>query len=61
MAVISILEDNKGTDRNSKDGRQRNPVNMNGEVLICNICTSVFHWQRDYPDSYKNGKKRKSK
>lgn len=46
-------------DRNSKDNRQRNPVDMKGEVSRCNICGSVFHWQRDCPDSYENRKKKK--
>ncbi|XP_057309261.1 uncharacterized protein LOC130647426 [Hydractinia symbiolongicarpus] len=48
-------------DRNSKGNRQRNPVDINGEISRCNICGSVFHWQRDCPDSYENRKKKKKK
>ncbi|XP_057299172.1 uncharacterized protein LOC130629827 [Hydractinia symbiolongicarpus] len=32
---------------------------MNGEISRCNICGSVFYWQRDCPDSYENRKKKK--
>ena len=32
--------------------RRLNPVDYNGEVSLCSVCGSKYHWARSCPDSY---------
>ena len=36
---------------NLKSTRRLNPVNYNGEISLCSVCGSKFHWARNCPDN----------
>ena len=36
---------------NFKSTRRLNPVNYNGEISLCSVCGSKFHWVRNCPDN----------
>eukprot|EP00111_Clytia_hemisphaerica_P016506 TCONS_00048945-protein len=51
-----------GAERRQQDGKpRRNPAGPDGAPSTCMVCGSVFHWVRDYPDSYDNLMKHKNK
>ena len=39
--------------------QKTNPLDKNGEISKCNVCGSIYHWTKQYPDSYENKTKPK--
>lgn len=38
----------------SRGGRKQNPFDKHGNVSLCRICNSKFHWANKCPDAYEN-------
>ena len=39
--------------------RKTNPLDKNSKISKCNICSSIYHWAKQCPHSYKNKSKSK--
>ena len=42
----------QGPSDSQKSRRKLNPLDYNGQVSLCSVCGSRFHWARDCPDAH---------
>ena len=47
----SSQSNSQNQSHNLKSTRRLNPANYNGEISLCSVCGSKFHWARNCPDN----------
>ena len=56
---MKFRKNSDGSTDSQGCGRKTNPLDKNGEISKCNVCGSIYHWTRQYPDSYESKTKLK--
>ena len=51
----------KSSSAGRASDRRQNPVDAEGKVTTCAVCSSTMHWARDCPHSYENAEEAKDK